>query len=373
MKDQNGKVYLNAFSCACAAGMTIEEIFETLLSGESAIAQQNGYIDNVTMPLGKIPSDGDFFEIVHANVESLLSKAPWFDPRETMLLVGSSVGGMCRAEEKFFADGDLQNITVEEMSIRSIAGEVQQRFGFKSALSFSTACTSSSFAIDFAVDLIAHGLCKTVVVVGADELSRSAVNGFDRLGIASRENTRPFDVERNGINVAEGIAVLAISGMKSEGSVEILSCGVSSDAYNITHPHPEGEGARAAMRQALAKAGLDGSQLDYINAHGTGTVANDEIESMAIETIFGKNPLVVSTKAVTGHTLGACGALEVAISAMSILHSTIPPCVNLKSPINAILSHPLTSVKGEVNYVLSNAFGFGGGNVSIILGKTHAN
>ena len=372
MRDNKNKVFLNAFSCACAAGMTIEEIFDTLLSGKSAIAQQSGYIDNVCIPLGKIPSDDDFFEIVHANVATLLSKVPWFEPRETMLLVGSSVGGMCRAEKKFFADGNFQNITVEEMSIRSIADEVQQRFGFKSALSFSTACTSSSVAIDFAVDLIVHGLYKTVVVVGADELSRSAVNGFDRLGIASRENTRPFDAERNGINVAEGIAVLAISSVKTAECVEIMGCGVSSDAYNITHPHPEGEGAKAAMREALAKAGLEGSQIGYINAHGTGTVANDEIESVAIETIFGKNPFVVSTKAVTGHTLGACGALEVAISAMSILHRTIPPCVNLRSPINAVLSHPLTSVKAEVNYVLSNAFGFGGGNVSIVLGKPHA-
>jgi 3-oxoacyl-[acyl-carrier-protein] synthase-1 len=371
-KEQKSKVYLNAFSCACAAGMSIEAIFETLLSGKSAIAQQSGYIDNVSIPLGKIPSEDDFFEIVHANVASLLSKAPEFDPRETMLLVGSSVGGMCRAEEKFFSDGNFKNIAVEEMSIRSIAGEVQQRFGFKSALSFSTACTSSSVAIDFAVDLILHGAYKTVVVVGADQLSRSAVNGFDRLGIASRTNTRPFDTERNGINVAEGIAVLAISGIKSEGCLEILACGMSSDAYNITHPHPDGEGARAAMRQALTKAGVDSSQIDYINAHGTGTIANDEIESTAIETIFGGKPLVVSTKAVTGHTLGACGALEVAISAMSILHRTIPPCINLQSPINVSLSHPLASVKTKVNYVLSNAFGFGGCNVSIILGKTHA-
>ncbi|HEX5670152.1 MAG TPA: beta-ketoacyl-[acyl-carrier-protein] synthase family protein [Sulfuricurvum sp.] len=372
MKKQNSRVYLNAFSCACAAGMTIEEIFETLLSGKSAIVEKSGYIDNVSIPLGKIPSEEDFFDILDANVKTLLSKVPWFDPKETMLLAGSSVGGMSRAEKKFFTDGNFKNIPVDEMSIRSIAGEVQEKFGFKSALSFSTACTSSSVAIDYAIDLITHGLYKTVVVIGADELSRSAVNGFDRLGIASRTNTCPFDIERNGINVAEGIAVLAISGVKSEGSVEILSCGMSSDAYNITHPHPEGEGAKAAMRQALTKAGLDPSQIDYINAHGTGTLANDEIESIAIETIFANKPLVVSTKAVTGHTLGACGALEAAISAMSILHRIVPPCVNLKSPVNSSISHPMTSVKRDVNYVLSNAFGFGGGNVSIVLGKLHA-
>ena len=371
MKSQN-KVYLNAFSCACAAGLNIEEIFETLLRGESAITDQSGYVDGIIMPLGKIPGKHDFFELLEENVASLLIKAPWLLPSETMILVGSSVGGMCRAEKTFFSEGSLTNITVEKLSIRSIAEEVCQKFGFKSALSFSTACTSSSIAIDFAYDLISSGLYKTVVVIGADELSRSAVNGFDRLGIASHALTRPFDVDRNGINVAEGIAVLALSSLKTPECVEIMGCGVSSDAYNITHPHPEGEGAMAAMNQALAAAGLEASSIDYINAHGTGTIANDEIESASIEKLFGSRPFVVSTKAVTGHTLGACGALEAAISAMSILHNIIPPCTNLSIPVNTALNHPVEVTSYEVNYVLSNAFGFGGGNASLVLGKVHA-
>lgn len=371
MKSQN-KVYLNAFSCVCAAGLNIEEIFETLLRGESAITDQSGYLDGVIIPLGKIPGKHDFFELLEENVTSLLAKTPWLVPSETIVLVGSSVGGMCRAEKKFFAEGSLTDITVEEFSIRSIADEVGQKFGFKSALSFSTACTSSSIALDFAYDLISHELYKTVVVIGADELSRSAVNGFDRLGIASHAPTRPFDVERNGINVAEGIAVLALSSLKTPECVEIMGCGVSSDAYNITHPHPQGEGAMAAMSQALAAAGLDASSIDYINAHGTGTVANDEIESASIEKLFGSKPFVISTKAVTGHTLGACGALEAAISAMSILNNVIPPCANLSTPVNETLNHPVEATPCEVKYVLSNAFGFGGGNAAIILGKIYA-
>jgi 3-oxoacyl-[acyl-carrier-protein] synthase I len=192
------------------------------------------------------------------------------------------------------------------------------------------------------------------------------------LGIASHAHTRPFDVDRNGINVAEGIAVLALSSSKTSQCVEIMGCGISSDAYNITHPHPEGEGAMAAMRQALESAGLKASKIDYINAHGTGTIANDEIESVSVEKLFGSYPYVVSTKAVTGHTLGACGALEAAISAMSILHNIIPPCTNLSKPVNSILNHPMSATKVQVDYVLSNAFGFGGGNASLVLGKVHA-
>lgn len=366
------KVYLNAFSCVCAAGLNIEEIFETLLAGHTAITFQQGYVEGQTMPLGKIPSEDDFFQLLEENVASLLAKTPWLIPSETIILVGSSVGGMCRAEKIFFGEGSLKNVTVEKLSIRSIADEVCQKFGFKSGLSFSTACTSSSIAIDFAYDLISRELYKTVVVIGADELSRSAVNGFDRLGIASHEHTRPFDLERNGINVAEGIAVLALSSSKTKNCVEIMGCGVSSDAYNITHPHPQGDGAMAAMNQALEKSGLKAPMIDYINAHGTGTIANDEIESASIEKLFGSHPYVVSTKAVTGHTLGACGALEAAIGAMSILHNIIPPCSNLSTPVNMMLNHPMSATKDEVHYVLSNAFGFGGGNVSIILGRPNA-
>lgn len=365
-------VYMNAWSCACAAGLTIEAIFETLLSGKSAISEQSGYVEGSSMPLGKIPTDRDFFELVRENVANALSKTPWLLPSETMVVVGSSVGGMCRAEKKFFQEGDCRTITVEELALRAVADEVVERFGFKSGISFSTACTSSSVAIDFAYDLIRRGVMESVVVIGADELSRSAVNGFDRLGIASRELTRPFDRERNGINVAEGIAVLVLSNKKSEECVEVLGCGLSSDAYNITHPHPEGEGAKAAISMALENAKLSPSMIDYINAHGTGTVANDEIESGALEELFGSNPFVVSTKAVTGHTLGACGALEAAISAMSILRNLIPPCVNLTSAVNETLNHPRTATSAEVNYVMSNAFGFGGGNAVIILGKVHA-
>lgn len=365
-------VYLNEMRCACSAGLTIEEIFETLLGGTSAITYQKGYIDGLSIPLGKIPSEIDFFDLLHQNVRQLLEATPWLIPSETMVVIGSSVGGMCRAEKKFFRDGNYKDLHVEEFALRAVASEIVDVFGFKSALSFSTACTSSSVAIDYAYDLISHGIMKSVVVIGADELSQSAVNGFDCLGIASHELTRPFDRERIGINVAEGIAILALSNQKTAQCVEVLGCGLSSDAYNITHPHPEGEGARAAMLQALEKAGIEASMIDYINAHGTGTVANDEIESASIHELFGVKPFVVSTKAVTGHTLGACGALEVAIGAMSILRNVVPPCVNLVNPINPLLHHPLIPTVAPIQYVMSNAFGFGGGNAVIILGKVNA-
>jgi 3-oxoacyl-[acyl-carrier-protein] synthase I len=362
------RVYINGYSATCCAGMDIEEIFDAILEKKSGVSYQNSYIDGLTIPLGKIQESADFFELIKQNVANTIKNIPFFNAKETTLLVGSSVGGMCCAEDAYFRDHNCENITAERLSIRSIADELVDAFGFKSATSFSTACTSSSVAIDLAYDMITNDLVKNVIIVGADELSRSAVNGFHSLGIASEAPTKPFDRARDGINVAEGIAVLALSCFQSKGCAEILGCGSSSDAYNITHPHPEGAGAIAAMREALHNAGLQPSDIDYINAHGTGTVANDETESLAISAIFGNQTPVSSTKAITGHTLGACGALEVAISAMCIKHKIIPPSANIDNKLDSDINLILDSIKSDVRYILSNAFGFGGGNVSIVIG-----
>jgi 3-oxoacyl-[acyl-carrier-protein] synthase-1 len=355
-------------SASCAAGLTIEDIYSQLLSGTTAISMQDKYIDGISMPLGKIPTQCDFYELMYQNVTTALEKISGINCKDTLVLVGSSVGGMGYAERSYFACHDCVNTSVEELTIGSIAQGLKDRFGFKDAISFSTACTSSSMAIDFAFDLIHSGKVENVVVVGADELSRSAVNGFWHLGVGSTNLTRPFDKDRNGINVGEGIGVLVFSNKPNQDKIAILGCGSSSDAYNITHPHPEGEGAITAMQEALHSAGLQPSDIDYINAHGTGTVANDETESLAISTIFGNQTPVSSTKAITGHTLGTCGALEVAISAMCIKHKIIPPSANIDNKLDSDINLILNPIKSDVRYILSNAFGFGGGNVSIVIG-----
>ena len=367
------RVYINGYSATCCAGADIEEIFNAAIKKKSGITYQEGYIHDLSIPLGKIQNETDFFKLIKQNVINVIEQIPSFDAKETILLAGSSVGGMCRAESAYFNDHNCNNITVEQLSISSIADMLKETFGFASAISFSTACTSSSAAIDLACDMISNNLVKNVIIVGADELSRSAVNGFHSLGIASNTPTRPFDKDRNGINVAEGIAVLALSSSRSQKCIaEILGCGSSSDAYNITHPHPKGEGAINAMRQALQNARLKPNDINYINAHGTGTIANDETEGLAISTIFGNQTPVSSTKAITGHTLGACGALEVAISIMCIKYKTIPPSVNIKNKLNMDINIILEPTGSDLKYILSNAFGFGGGNISIVIGAVDA-
>ncbi len=364
-------VYLNSYSGCCAAGLNIEDIFQTLLSGTSAVKFHDGYIDDISMPLGKIPSDDYFYDLIEQNIRVAIAKTADFDPLATTLMVGSSVGGMCRVEKEYLASGKCVRTLVEELSIGSIGSEMKEKFGFSYAITFSTACTSSSMCIDAAYDMISNGISNSVVVVGADELSRSAVNGFDKLGIASHELTKPFCATREGINISEGIAVLVLSNKKSDGCMQIYGCGTSSDAYNITHPHPEGNGAVEAMEKALIKSSLNPSDIGYINAHGTGTVANDEIECLAISRLFGDDVVISSTKSVTGHTLGACGALEIAICAMSLDAQILPPSINITTPISRnVITKP---TKKEFKYALSNAFGFGGGNTSIVIGLPNEN
>jgi 3-oxoacyl-[acyl-carrier-protein] synthase-1 len=171
------------------------------------------------------------------------------------------------------------------------------------------------------------------------------------------------------MNVSEAVACLLIETDMREGSVELCGVGYSSDAYHMTHPHPDGEGAKDAMSKALEVAKLKPHDIDYINAHGTGTQANDSAESNAIEALFSGKPYVSSTKSITGHTLGAAGALEAIISCMVIQKQTIPSNTFLKKAENTKINLTFENHSQALKYVMSNSFAFGGNNCSLIFGK----
>ena len=261
----------------------------------------------------------------------------------------------------------FNNIELKKQSLYSISHTINQKFNFKDSITFSTACTSSSNAILFAKELLEAGAYDNVLVVGADSISLTTINGFNALGVLSSECSTPFDANRTGMNVAEGIGAILLSSNPSD--IQLIGVGCSSDAYNITNPHPDGVGAKMAMQRALIDANLEPKDIDYINAHGTGTVANDSSEGKAIVELFGSKPLVGSTKSITGHTLGACGAVELIISAMALKEQKIPTNLNLKSKELEELNLVEDTTSKEINSVLSNAFAFGGNNVSIILKK----
>jgi len=364
---QNKNVYIQSYCASCSAGHSTKDIFKSVINGKSGIKKYKNYLINEDeSALGKMNFNLAFDRLLLDNVQDVLNQSELEDFEDTLLLVGTSVGGMTWAEKQFIKDkGSYKNIELEKQSMQSISLVLKREFNFKDAITFSTACTSSSNAIVFAKEILEAGAYNQVLVVGADSISYTTVNGFNALGVLSKECSTPFDIHRTGMNVAEGMGVLLLSTKPSD--MQLLGVGCSSDAYNITHPHPDGVGAKLAMNNALKNAGIEAKKIDYINAHGTGTMANDTSEGKAILELFPHHPYVSSTKSITGHTLGACGAIETIISIEVLKQQIIPSNLDLKNKELEELNTIQKNIKTEINTVLSNAFAFGGNNVSIIL------
>ncbi|MCB9879814.1 MAG: beta-ketoacyl-ACP synthase [Planctomycetes bacterium] len=231
----------------------------------------------------------------------------------------------------------------------------------------STACTSSGKTFATAQRLMAAGLIDAAIVGGLDTLCTMTLQGFNSLQALDRAPCRPFHEHRNGISIGEGGA-FALVERDGDARVTIEGIGETSDAYHISAPHPEGAGAQRAMEQALAKAGREPGDVDHVNAHGTGTRLNDTAEANAIKNVVGTAVPVVSTKAFTGHTLGAAAALELAFSALTIEEGLVPPALGDDAIDPAIDLHiPTTPLRGSYRRVLSNSFAFGGNNVSLLV------
>jgi 3-oxoacyl-[acyl-carrier-protein] synthase-1 len=215
------------------------------------------------------------------------------------------------------------------------------------------------------------GFCDAALVGGVDSLCLTTLYGFNALQLVSDRPCRPWDRERNGINIGEaaGFALLEWDHTGS-GNVALLGYGESSDAHQIATPHPEGTGAALAMQNALHMAGLAGRDIDYINLHGTATPSNDASENAALQRVFGQPPAFSSTKGWTGHTLGAAGITEAIIACQAIEHDFIPGTLNTSHPDSALSGGIVLQGRNqEVRTVLSNSFGFGGSNCSLIFGE----
>ena len=236
-----------------------------------------------------------------------------------------------------------------------------------------SACSSSAKVFGSARRMIETGLIDAAVVGGVDSLCLTTLYGFHALQLTSSGPCRPFDVERDGISIGEGAAFALLERPSSSvgvNAIRLLGIGESSDAYHMSSPHPEGAGARVAMLQALQSAGLQPSDIDYINLHGTGTQSNDSSESRAVGSLFGARTPASSTKGATGHALGAAGALEAVICALALRNDLMPGGVNTLHVDPALEVHYLRENRpGRVKRVISNSFGFGGTNCSLIFGR----
>jgi len=262
----------------------------------------------------------------------------------------------------------------ETQNSYSLAGFVAHYLGLVGpSFVVSSACSSSAKVFANAMRMMAAGLCDAAVVGGVDSLCLSTLYGFNSLGLVSRLPCRPYDANRDGISVGEGAGFVLLEKATAEflpDTMYLLGVGESSDAYHMSTPHPEGLGAKLAMQRALDSAGLNASDIDYINLHGTATKSNDASEGKAVADLFGNRVPCSSTKGWTGHQLGAAGITEAIIGILAVKHGFVPGSVNTQQPDPTIaLNYQVENSSREINRVLSNSFGFGGSNCSLVLGR----
>ncbi len=256
----------------------------------------------------------------------------------------------------------------------SVADFTRHYFGLTGpAIVVSSACSSSAKVFASARRMMEAGLIDAAVVGGVDSLCLTTLYGFNSLGLISSQACRPFDVARDGISIGEAAAFALLERVPKdldENAVLLLGVGESSDAHHMSSPHPEGLGARMAMQEALKTAHLDPADIDYINLHGTATQSNDAAETHAVLAVFGAGTPCSSTKGATGHTLGAAGAMEAVICALALQHGLLPGGLNTKQLDPALpMNYLLDNREQRVSRVLSNSFGFGGTNCSLIFGR----
>ena len=255
----------------------------------------------------------------------------------------------------------------------SLADFVQRYLGLQGpAFVVSSACSSSAKVFGHAARMMAAGVCDAAVVGGVDTLCLTTLYGFNSLELLSPKPCRPYDIDRDGISIGEGAGFALLENaveLPAAGTILLLGVGESCDAYHMSTPHPEGEGARLAMQCALDSARLAPNEIDYINLHGTATQANDASEDQAVFALFGGKTPVSSTKGSTGHLLGAAGITEVIIAMLAIRNDLLPGSMNTKNIDPALrCNYLLENQVARVHRVLSNSFGFGGSNCSLILG-----
>lgn len=294
--------------------------------------------------------------------------------------LGTSTSGIEQTEaayRKRDAEGRLPGDFhyMQTQNIFSLGDFVRRYLKLKGpAQVISTACSSSAKVFATASRHMAAGLCDAAIVGGVDSLCATTLYGFNSLELVSAQRCRPWDVRRNGINIGEGAGFAVLEKPAGDdGRIGLLGYGESSDAYHMSTPHPEGDGALAAMQQALSRAGLAPQAIDYINLHGTATPSNDRSEDRAVSRLFGTTPACSSTKGLTGHTLGAAGITEAIFSMLSIEHGLLPASANTEQKDPSLKANVLLQQREQaVHYAMSNSFGFGGSNCSLVFGRVEA-
>lgn len=392
-----GRVHVAGIGTISAIGNSVDESlrsFENHTSGIGAITLFDSIHQGI-LPVGEVKlSNSDLADAIkinttltrtallgiHAAREAVQASGVHLKKWRTGLISATTVGGMDKTEH-FFVDylkdatsGRLRDVAHHECG--KTTERIADDLGINHFIStINTACSSSVNAIALGARMIRHGLLDVVIAGGTDALSKFTLNGFNSLMILDKNPCRPFDADRSGLNLGEGAGyvVLIADHVKRQTSIQ-TECYVSgfantNDAFHQTASSPEGRGSFSAMQKALTMAGLAPGDIHYINLHGTGTLNNDLSEGTAVQRLFGNNPPPLSsTKAFTGHTLGASGGIESVFSILALRHQCVFPNLRFQNPIPEIGILPQRNFESglSIKHVMSNSFGFGGNCSSIV-------
>lgn len=386
---------ITGLGCISAIGNNVSAQLASLLSGRSGIAAiaELSTVHRNDFPLGEVKlSNAAMADLLSLTAQqrkqftrtALLgaiaakealeaAKIDLNDGQRTAFVSSTTVGGMDKTENIVYQDENDTSFVCSHLCGASTVSIANYLGIMDYTATLSTACSSGANAIMHAARLIRHGKVDRAVVGGVDALSKFTLNGFNSLQILDKDWCKPFDKERKGLNLGEGAGFIVLEKRTDERKAQhicrLIAYANANDAFHQTASSPDGVGAYMAMKGALEMAGIAPSEVDYINAHGTGTGSNDITESVAIERIFGAHiPPYSSTKPFTGHTLGASAGVEAVFSVLAIQHNLIYPSLNisqampeLKQPPNEVLQKDV-----KVNTVLSNSFGFGGNSSSLL-------
>jgi 3-oxoacyl-(acyl-carrier-protein) synthase len=395
---KKSKVYITGMGIISPIGLTLEENHQSLIAGKCGISHVELFSTKYAsqFPFGEIKiSNEDLQEKLNANERgttrtTLLSLQAFQEAirdaqldnnkvssSDTALIGANTVGGMCLTDE-LYQDANRKSNGSEFLGsydFGSVNIYLQQRYSINGIVNtINTACSSSANAIMYGARLIQNGFATRAIAGGADALAKFTINGFNSLNILSAKPCAPFDKNRNGLNLGEGAAFLVLENeAAAKGKkiyAELSGFANTNDAYHPSSLSDNGDGPFLSMKRALENANLQTQQIDFINAHGTGTENNDLVESRAMLKLFQKPPAFASTKSNTGHTLGAAGALEAVYSILNIAHQEICPSLHFQEAIDETGLIPvLKNDKKQINHVMSNSFGFGGNCTSLIFSK----
>lgn len=387
------RTFLSALGIINALGSGKSEVARGVFAGDTAgLVLEEGWCHEAlarvgrargalpTLPVGLMDYDCRSnrlllaaFEQIAIPVDAALTR---YGNNRIGIVLGSSTSGIAEGEVAVatrHARGALPTgYHYKQQEIGTSAVFLARHLGVTGPVySILTACTSSAKAFSSARNLLRHGLCDAVLVGGVDSLCKLTINGFTALESTTTELTNPLSRNRRGINIGEGAALFLMS--REEEAVEMLGIGETSDAHHISAPHPEGLGAEAAMQAALTDSGLLASDVQYLNLHATATLKNDEMESWAVARVFSSGVATSGTKPLTGHTLGASGATELAFCWLALRDGRMPPHVwdgeadtSLPQLDLVIGSRGFASHTRRV--CMSNSFAFGGSNASLLIG-----